>query len=198
MQIPLPEGTFDALIFDCDGTLINSAPAHLHSIQQTLATFGHTMTPEWYAPRTGLTPADLLDAYEAEFKVDAIARQAFAERYKISFLDALPLIREVEAVTTIARTWHGRVPLAVASNGERINVEASLRAPGLLSLFDFIVTAADVPQGKPAPDIYLEAAFRMNVLPSRCLVFEDTDEGVTAAHTAGMRIIDVRPFIHSR
>ncbi len=96
------------------------------------------------------------------------------------------------AVASLARLWHGRVPMAVASNGRRANVEASLGATGLLPLFDVLVAAEDVAAGKPAPDVFLESARRLGVEPAGCVVLEDSDEGLAAAHAAGMRSIDVR------
>jgi HAD superfamily hydrolase (TIGR01509 family) len=85
--------------------------------------------------------------------------------------------------------------MAVASNGVRKNVEATLIATRLRPLFYTIVTAADVEHAKPAPDVYLEAARRMRVRPERIVVFEDSDEGLEAARTAGMRSFDIRRAI---
>jgi HAD superfamily hydrolase (TIGR01509 family) len=85
--------------------------------------------------------------------------------------------------------------MAVASNGRRRNVEATLRVgTKLLPLFDCIVAAEDVVHGKPEPDVFLEAARRMKVDPDRCVVFEDSNEGLEAAQRAGMRGIDIRAF----
>ncbi len=81
--------------------------------------------------------------------------------------------------------------MAVASNGIRANVVGSLRGAGLLALFDSVVGVDEVEQGKPEPDLYLEAARRLNVAPEDCIVFEDTAEGLEAAHRAGMRTRDV-------
>lgn len=97
-------------------------------------------------------------------------------------------------IAEIARRWHGRVPMAVASNGRRQNVEATLKAAKLLPLFDCIVAAEDVVHGKPQPEVFLEAARRMKVVPERCVVFEDSNEGLEAAHRVGMRGIDIRAF----
>ena len=157
MAISLIEGTFSALIFDCDGTLVDSAPAHLRSIQQALKPLGLTMTPEWYQPRHGLGPDPLIDEYEAAFNPPPIDRAALFARNNIAYQAAVPMIEEITFVADIARAWHGRVPMAVASNGVLENVEATLINAGLRSLFDYIVTADDVKQGKPAPDVYLEA-----------------------------------------
>lgn len=192
MAFKLEKGTFDALVFDCDGTLVDSAGAHLHSIQQAFLPLGLTMTPEWYSTRTGLAPDDLLDAYEAEFKIDSIVRKDFYERVNESYLANLHLVQEVGIVADVARHWFGKVPMAVATNGVRKNVESTLIALRLRPLFYTIVTAADVARGKPAPDVYLEAASRMKVKPERVVVFEDSNEGLEAAYRAGMRAFDIR------
>jgi len=194
MAIFLPEGSFSALIFDCDGTLVDTAPAHLRALQQALEQFALTMTPAWYYPRVGLTPDALLDEYEAQLSSPAPAREGILQRYNVAFHAGLHSIREINVIAEIAREWHGRVPMAVASNGQRRNVEATLRATRLLPLFDCIVGAEDVAHGKPEPDVFLEAARRMKVAPDRCVVFEDSNEGLEAALRAGMRGIDIRAY----
>jgi beta-phosphoglucomutase-like phosphatase (HAD superfamily) len=151
------------------------------------------MPPEWYRDRVGLGPDDLLDAYEADFKVQSLVRSDFYERVNEAYLGGVNLIQEIKVVADVAREWFGKVPMAVASNGVRRNVEATLIATRLRPLFYTIVTAADVKQAKPAPDVYLEAARRMRVKPERVVVFEDSDEGLQAARTAGMRSFDIRP-----
>jgi beta-phosphoglucomutase-like phosphatase (HAD superfamily) len=83
--------------------------------------------------------------------------------------------------------------MAVASGGTREIVKATLLATNLLALFDAVVTIEDVQgRGKPAPDIFLEAARRLRVSPNECTVFEDSDEGIEAARLAGMTATDVR------
>lgn len=197
MEFELERGTFDALIFDCDGTLVDSAGAHLHSIQQALSPLGLVMQQEWYSSRHGLGPDDLLDAYEADFRVEPIVREDFYKRVNQIFLANLHLILEIKAVADVARHWFGSVPMAVASNGVRRNVEATLIATRLRPLFYTIVTAAEVKHPKPAPDVYLEAADRMRVVPRRAVVFEDSNEGLEAAHSAGMRAFDIREVLLS-
>jgi beta-phosphoglucomutase-like phosphatase (HAD superfamily) len=194
MTIPLEEGSFSALIFDCDGTLVDTAPAHLRALQTALEPLGLMMTPEWYYPRGGLTPDALLDEFEAQVGVAGLPRKEIFDRYNVAFKADLSLIREVTIIAEIARQWCGRVPMAVASNGRRANVESTLNATKLLQLFDFIVAAEDVQFGKPAPDVFVEAARRMDVESGRCIVFEDSDEGLEAAGGAGMRVIDIRQY----
>ena len=112
--------------------------------------------------------------------------------YKTSYLGGVDTLVEVTLVADLARLWHGRVPMAVASNGERENVKSSLRSVGLLDLFDTVVAAEDVSRGKPAPDVFLEAARRLKTDPTQCVVLEDSDEGLHAAHAAKMQAIDIR------
>ena len=192
MAIVLQAGTFDAIIFDCDGTLVDTAPAHYRAIQHALQLVGRDMPAPWYFARAGLTPDALLDEYEATFGPLPTSRPELLRPYASAFQRSADELREITVVADVARAWHGRVPMAVASNGQRANVAGSLRSAGLLPLFDFIVSAEDVRRGKPAPDVFLAAAAHMNVTPARCVVLEDTAEGLEAAHAAGMMAIDIR------
>jgi beta-phosphoglucomutase-like phosphatase (HAD superfamily) len=188
----LVEGSFDGLIFDCDGTLVETAGAHLGALRVGLKHYGLTMTDEFYYPRAGLTPRALFDDFEREVVGGPVPRKEILDYYSVSFQDGLQHLSEVTVVAEIARTWKGRIPMAVGSNGRRANVEATLGVTGLLPLFDFVVVASDVAVGKPAPDIFLEAARKMGVRPERCVVFEDSDEGLEAARLAGMDGRDIR------
>ena len=193
LTLPTP---FSALIFDCDGTLVDTAPAHYYAITEALKVQGHSMDRDWYMARAGLTPDALLDAQEAAVaaagKIAPLDRATVFATYNDHFRAGLPLLREVEAVASLAREWRGKVPMSVASNGRLANVKASLEATGLLPLFPLIVSADDVSRGKPAPDVFLEAARRMGVAAAECVVLEDSDEGLRAARAAGMRAVDVR------
>jgi beta-phosphoglucomutase-like phosphatase (HAD superfamily) len=190
MTLELEVGPVAGLIFDCDGTLVDTAPLHFHALQLALEQQGLAMDGGWYFERVGLTPAALFDAFEQQ--VGQFDRERVIRDYTVAFQEGLSRLEEVELIATIAREWRGRVPMAVASNGRKVNVEATLRATGLLELFDFVVAAEDVERGKPEPDVFLEAARRMGVAPERCVVFEDSDEGLEAARRAGMDGRDIR------
>jgi HAD superfamily hydrolase (TIGR01509 family) len=108
------------------------------------------------------------------------------------FAHLLHQVKPIPAVAAIAQANYGVVPMAVASNGQRSVVESTIEAIQLRSLFNTIVTLNDVKLGKPAPDLFLLAAERMQVNPQECIVYEDSDLGLEAAERAGMRGIDVR------
>jgi beta-phosphoglucomutase-like phosphatase (HAD superfamily) len=95
-------------------------------------------------------------------------------------------------VVAIARENHGKIPMAVASGGTRRSIETVLDHLGIRHLFDTVVTSEDVTRQKPAPDIFLEAARRIQVAPKHCRAYEDTDLGMQAIRAAGMEAVDVR------
>ena len=190
--ITLPEGTFDAILFDCDGTLVESAPAWHLAICTALEGHSAPMPQDWYYARLGLSPAGLMDQYEAEIGPLNISRQEFFHRCVTGYRDAAHALEEVTIVGDVARAWHGKVPMAVVTNAQRPAVEGALAATGLRPLFQDVISVEDVVHGKPAPDIYLKAAERLGIEPHRCLVLEDSHEGLLAAHRAGMRAIDIR------
>jgi beta-phosphoglucomutase-like phosphatase (HAD superfamily) len=196
MPFNLREGDFDAIIFDCDGTLVDTAPTHFIAYREAFGSMGISVDWDWYESLLGLTPESLLDRYESEFGLKIpCSRAELIQSYSRAFRRNVDQLREIPFVAKVARAWNRIVPLAVASNGERENVLASLSATRLLDLFSTVVTAEDVHRGKPAPDLFLEAANRLGVAAKRCLVFEDSDEGLTAASVAGMRSFDIRKFL---
>lgn len=114
-------------------------------------------------------------------------------RKEAIFLELSHEIAAIEPVVALAREYHGRLPMAVASGGHRRIVLNTLRALGIAHLFQAIVTSEDYQRGKPAPDPFLEAALRLQVAPAECLVFEDTATGIAAAKAAGMQYVLVPP-----
>jgi beta-phosphoglucomutase-like phosphatase (HAD superfamily) len=190
MTLALDATRVAGLIFDCDGTLVDTAPAHYYALVNGLKQQDLTMDSAWYFERVGLTPTALFDAFEDV--VGRFDRKRLIDGYTVAFQAELSRLEEVEVIAAIAREWKGRVPMAVASNGTRLNVQTTLRETGLLELFDTVVVAEDVAAGKPAPDVFLEAARRMGVVAEQCVVFEDSDEGLEAALRAGMDGRDIR------
>ena len=184
--------SFSAMIFDCDGTLVDTEAIHLMAFREAFAQRNLVMEKTWYLDRVGISATALLEAYESEVAKVPIDKLGVIADHDRIYVQNVSLIHQVPWVSSIAKTWKGRVPLSVASGGSQRNVRATLKSAGLWDLFDYVITADEVEHGKPAPDLFLFAAQRMNVLPIKCVVFENTEEGLEAARRAGMRGIDVR------
>jgi len=182
---------YSGLIFDCDGTLVDTAPIHFFAVNEAMRPLGLEMAAEWYFARVGLTPEALFAEYQRVNGVK-IDTAELSQRYGPIFTANLGRAEEIAVVAEVARANFGKVPMAVASNGHLKNVRATLEATGLLPLFETVVSADEVAKGKPAPDVFLEAARRIGVSPADCIVFEDSDEGLEAARMAGMRSRDIR------
>lgn len=183
------------LVFDWDGTLVDSTEANYRALADTLARYGIGLDEDWYRARTGMSSDEMIAmlAAAAGRQLDPVA--VSAER-DTQFLRGPVAVRELRAVVDIARTFHRRIPLVVASGGSGPVIRETMRRLGLDVLFDTLVTREDVTAGKPEPEIFLLAAIRVGVRPDRCLVYEDSDEGLLAAERAGMAAIDVRPWRH--
>lgn len=188
--LTLPEGDFAGLIFDCDGTLADSMPLYHRAWRSALAANGATFDFTWeiFMSRAGVSTEGTVTELNSEF-----GTALDAERVReIQYAEYTRLIEEVKPfpeVVAVARAHYGKLPMAVASGGARHLVERTLELIGVSDLFDEVVVAADVPRGKPHPDIFLHAAKLLGVLPERCLVFEDGQPGIVAAERAGMKTV---------
>ena len=184
--------TAPALIFDFDGTLVDTMPIHFEAYRRTFAEAGIELVPGDFYPHIGGKASETIPKFLrgrpcAQSVAELHARkQAFA----VELLASEPIA--VLATATLLQAWHGAAPIALASSGSRSGIEIVLDRLGWRALFDVIVTGGDVAHGKPAPDLFLRAAEQLGVEPARCLVFEDTDDGVAAARAARMAVFDVR------
>ncbi|MCX7983673.1 MAG: HAD family phosphatase [Bacteroidetes bacterium] len=182
------------LIFDCDGTLVDSMPLHTAAWKHVLSLSGVPYDDEFFLLRKGMKETELIDEYNNHFGT-ALKSVEIVRLKHLYVLNHIHMITPINAVVAIAKEYRSKLPMAVASGGVREIVEKELMILGILSWFRVIVTADDSVKPKPAPDIFLEAARRMNVQPHQCLVFEDGDLGLAAAERAGMRWVDVRKYI---
>lgn len=191
MRLEIPQRAFAAYIFDCDGTLADTMPLHYRAWKRMLAERGAAFSQELFAAMGGRPTETIIDLLRDEHGIpigDPAIAAASKEHY---FLDLIDEVKPVEAVLQVARRWHGIKPLAVASGGSRQNVQRTLDALGIHHLFDAVVCVEDYARAKPFPDPFLEAAHRLGVAPSECLVFEDSPLGVEAAAAAGMQCVFV-------
>ena len=184
-----------AVVFDCDGTLIDSERVHAKALQGALARWGIVLSVEEVRSRsTGIANDDFLRRVsrgrgvplpeDAEMIVEEIASQLIVEEVR-------PIEGAGELVGHLAANGVG---LAVASNSSRRLVREMLQAVGLASIFDGrIVTRDDVAAPKPAPDVYLQAARLLQRRGEDTMAVEDSPVGIVAAREAGMQVIGFRP-----
>ncbi len=190
--ILFPQSGYSAAIFDCDGTLVHSMPAHFDAWCEALAQYGaaNVLAEDVFYAMGGRPTKDIVIDLNAEYglKLDP-ARVALAKRE--AFLRRLERVELIEEVAEFARSLRGKMPMAIASGGSRYVVEKTLQIVGASDWFDEVVTADDVAIGKPAPDIYLETAKRLGVAPERCLALEDAPAGIDSARAAGMLVVEI-------
>jgi HAD superfamily hydrolase (TIGR01509 family) len=191
--VPIP--LYKALIFDCDGTLADTLPVNFQTWSAALQATGADISEDWYYQYCGTSAKKMLQILKDSFGYQFDSESVIAKRQK-HYQSLVNTVTEVRAVAEIVRSHHGKMPMAVASGGERIVLEATLNNISLRKYFDVVVSIDDVERGKPEPDIFLLASERLGVAPQDCIVYEDSDEGLEAARRAGMRSIDVRILLH--
>lgn len=194
-----PTTGFDAVIFDCDGTLVDSMPAHFDAWCEALALYGAggVFKEDVFFAMGGRPTMDIVVELNDEYdlKLDPAA-VAFAKRE--AFLKRLATVTLIEEVAAFAESLRGKLPMAIATGGTRMVIEKTLKIVGISDWFDEVVTADDVTEGKPAPDIFLKAAKLLGVDPAKCLVLEDAPAGIVAAQRAGMQVIAIpSPLVSS-
>jgi beta-phosphoglucomutase-like phosphatase (HAD superfamily) len=179
------------LIFDCDGTLVDSMPLHMRAWEHAITSLGGCWDQEFFISKKGMPEEDIVALYNASFAVsfDRVATVKAKHRF---FRAHASEFKPIPSVVEVVLNHRGVLPMAVASGGVRENVDLELEALHIRSLFQAILTADDAIRPKPAPDIFLEAAKRLGVPPQFCQVFEDGDLGLEAARAAGMLPTDVR------
>ena len=193
----LPDEHFQAFIFDCDGTLADTMPIHYEAWLESLsqAGFNHPFPEDQFYGFGGVPTRKIIELLNEQHGTKMDTEDVFHLK-ESAFLKRSGAIKPVVPVVELARRAKGRIPIAVASGGPRDVVESTLATIGLAGHYDAVVTADDVIHGKPAPDIFLEAARRLAAPPASCLVFEDAEPGRLAAIAAGMRHVMVDPSRH--
>ncbi|TWT48734.1 HAD family hydrolase [Botrimarina hoheduenensis] len=195
-MIALPPGT-RGLVFDCDGTLIDSMPLHKRLWAECLARHG-VILPEGFVDTHAGKPTrviiDIINRDLVPLAAGAVAIEsaAFQHEKESLYLERIAEALPIEPVVATAREQLGRLPMAVVSGGCRMSVGGSLRALGIESWFSVVLTSDDAIAPKPAPDLFLQAAEQLGIEPTACHAFEDADAGIAAALAAGMTVTDVR------
>lgn len=180
-----------AVVFDLDGVLVQTEELWDEVREEFARERGGRYDAEAQRAMMGMSSLEWSRFMNEELGVPEPPEQISAEvvrRMQARYRERLPLIEGArEAVERLAARW----PLAVASSSNRPLIDAVLQLSGLSELFQATVSSEEVPRGKPAPDVYLEAAARLGVDPARCAAIEDSHSGIRSAKAAGMRVIAI-------
>jgi HAD superfamily hydrolase (TIGR01509 family) len=190
MKLELPEGSFKAYLFDCDGTIADSMPLHYLAWKKALAEWNCEFDEELFYSWGGMPVAEIILSLNQRRGL-TMPVDTLSHRKEALYYESLPLLKAVPEVLEHIEAGHGRIPFAVVSGSTRESVTASLVSLNLLDRFDTLVCAGDYEKSKPDPEAFLLAAARLGIEPEACLVFEDTEMGIQAATAAGMAWVKV-------
>ncbi|MCK8462942.1 HAD family phosphatase [Aliiroseovarius sp. S1339] len=182
---------YTAFIFDCDGTLVESADVHFTAFREAAKEQKYGLDRDWYFARTGLDRLTLFrqfaEQFASGFDIDAAVTRSISLFVEISDR-VLPIVETKSLVKDFSRDF----PLAVGTNAERNVAEASLGATGMLGFFNDIVSITDGLKPKPSPEIFERAAELLGCSREKTLVIEDSKQGVIAAQRAGLDVIEIK------
>ena len=186
-----------AVIFDHDGTLVDSEPVHLACWRKVLAPHNATLSKEDYNQNLSGMPsiysaAWLAGKFNLDIPADALLREKQKHLRDFLTTSCFPLMPEVKSL--LAYLAERNIPLAVATGASREEVTASLKHHELSAFFRAVVSKEDVRHNKPAPDVYQLAAGRLGVKEEDCVAIEDSDNGERAARAAGIHCLRYHPF----
>ncbi|WP_109831540.1 HAD family hydrolase [Reichenbachiella versicolor] len=192
--IPIPEG-IKGLIFDLDGTIIDSMPLHFKAYNYCLEPYGIKYDEETFFSRGGIPTKDTLlmiakDNGIEDFDLEEVIKRK--REYVDTKIDQMKLI---EPTMEVIKAYQSILPMAVGTGSNRKTVTAMFEMFDLNKYFEHSVTATDVQNFKPHPETFLKAAELIDIDPKDCLVFEDGKPGMEAAISAGMKVIDITQYV---
>lgn len=182
---------YAGLIFDMDGTLLNTEPLHQQAWQQTLERHGRLFDKKLIVGLSGSPVLNIAKVITEYHSISCSPDQLAAEKtanFKALLAGGVSILPLVDVV----KEYYQKRPMAVGTGSERAIAEMLLESSGIRDYFNVVVCADDVSQHKPEPETFLRCAQLPGVKPDKCVVFEDADFGIYAAQAAGMDVVDIR------
>lgn len=186
-----------ALIFDLDGTLVDTMPVHYEAWHHVLKSRGFKLSEELFMKFSGIPTFKIVKIFNKLFNIN-LNPQEVVEEKEAFFKRNIDRIKQIPMIVDIVKKYYGTLPMSVGTGGYRRMAELIINKTKLYHYFDIIVTADDVENHKPEPDTFLKCSHLMCVMPQYCEVFEDADNGLIAADKAGMIASDVRKILNLR
>ena len=182
-----------AIIFDCDGTLVDSMPLHMKAWKEAFKILNEKFERDFLYSAKGMKETDIIELYNKNYNsnINPLKIVSVKQEY---FYNHIESVKPIDPVVEIAKTYYGKLPLGVVSGSVKKIVHKELEVIGIFHLFKNILTADDPFKPKPDAEIFFASAKNLNVEPKDCLVFEDGDAGLKAAENAGMKTLDVREY----
>ncbi|MFH8737404.1 MULTISPECIES: HAD family hydrolase [unclassified Streptomyces] len=185
-----------AVVLDLDGTLVDSEPNYFEASRLTLAEHGvPDFTWQEHESYVGISAQETIESLRQKYGIQATVDALLTEmstRYLALARARTPVYPQMRKL--VERLHEAGVPMAVASGSPLDAIDAVLSGTGLDAQLRIYVSADEVAHGKPAPDVFLEAARRLGAMPAHCTVMEDAVPGAAAAYAAGMRCIAI-PYV---
>ena len=187
---------FKAIILDMDGTLVNTETLWKDAERALLASHERTYDTVIHADFLGLAVNDFIPAIQQAYDLAHVDATQLEQELEDRVRDLLSTQTKAQAGTVelIQYIVDNEIPCAIASNSSHPIIEATLQSQDWADALDKRYSADDVPHAKPAPDLYLHAAQKLNISPAECVAVEDSLNGVKAAVSAGMTCLAVPDF----
>lgn len=180
-----------AVLFDFDGTLVNTMPLHYEAYRNVFADMGVELTREDFFPNAGGKASETIPRFlHGRHSPLTVSEIHHLKKERIKTVFATEAV-EVLPTASLLSLFEGRTKLGLVSSGSREGIDILLERLGWTNLFDVIVSGDDILRSKPNPEPYILAVRKLDCDPKRVLVFEDTPDGMASARAAGMHAIDV-------
>jgi beta-phosphoglucomutase-like phosphatase (HAD superfamily) len=183
-----------ALIFDIDGTLADTMPTHFAAWQQTALKYGFEFSEALFYEWAGIPTLKIAHLLNEKFGYQ-FSPELIAKEKEENYLLLAKTVKPILPVVAIAKANYGKMPMSCGTGNFKSVAIDTLKGIGILDLFEGIISADDVAAPKPDPETFLKCAALMGVEPQYCQVFEDGEQGLTAARAAGMVATDIRLYI---
>lgn len=181
------------LIFDLDGTLLDSIGLHWKAWQEACREYGVEIDFDFFITHTGKPVEKISRILTEHYNIPTEPENILSAKERLVY-EHLDSVKPIEAVVNVAKENYGKLPMAVGTGSDRRRAEIMLKHAGLQHLFVAVVCAEDVTHHKPHPETFVKCAELMGIPCDKCEVFEDGAPGLQAATTAGMMATDVKPY----